>query len=179
MTIFLTILAAIIFALMSGLGVLLQVLTLPGTWIIVVVAVLYQGTAMLAGVVQPFNWWVLGAAVALALFAELVEFATCAVGAAAGGARGRGAGGALVGSVIGAVVGIFVFAFIPLLGPLLGALLGAGLGAFIGEVSYGDRSAGQATAPALGAAVGRIAGVAVKILVAAIMWLMLVIDAFV
>jgi hypothetical protein len=178
-TLLIQILAAVVFTLMAGTGVLLQVVTLPGTWIIVGVAVIYQGVSMLAGGGQPLNWWVLGAAVALAAIAELVEFATCAVGAAAGGARKRGAGGALVGSLVGALLGFFLLAFIPLFGALIGALIGAGVGAMIGEISYGDRTAKQATLPAVGAAVGRIAGVAVKIAVAFVMWVMLAIDAFI
>jgi hypothetical protein len=173
------ILAGALFTLISGVGMLLQVVTLPGIWLIVLAGVVYQGIAMYAGIPLPFSWWTLGIALALAVIGEIVEFATGALGAAAGGGRTRGAAGAMLGGVMGAVIGIFVFAFIPIIGPLIGALLGAALGAFVGEISYGDRTAGQATLPAVGAAVGRVAGVMAKIVLAATIWVMLSIDAFI
>lgn len=173
------ILAGLAFTMVSGVGVLLQCITLPGIWLVMVAALLYQGGTMMAGVPAPFSWWTLGIAFGLAVLGEVVELATGAVGAAAGGGRTRGAAGAMLGSVIGAVLGIFVFAFIPLIGPLIGALLGAAIGAFAGELSYGDRTAGQAVLPAVGAAMGRVAGVAAKIVLAIAIWVMLVVDAFI
>lgn len=179
MSLFLSILASVVFTLTAGLGVVLQMVTLPGTWVIVAVALLYQGGAAIVGAPLPFNWWVLGSAVLMAILAEIIETATGAAGAAMGGARRRGALGALVGSLLGALFGLIGLAFIPVIGALIGAVAGAGLGAFIGEMSYGDKVAKEAVAPAAGAALGRVAGVAGKIAIAAAMWLMLAIDAFV
>ncbi|MBL9141720.1 MAG: DUF456 family protein [Phycisphaerae bacterium] len=172
------IIAGILFTLVGGMGVVLQLITLPGIWLIVLAGVLYQGIAIGAGVPPPFTWWTLGIALALGVLGEVIELVTGALGAAAGGGRTRGAAGAMLGSIMGAVIGIFVFAFIPIIGPLIGALLGAALGAFVGELSYGDRTAGQATMPAVGAAVGRVAGVMAKLVLAVTIWVMLSIDAF-
>lgn len=162
----------------SGLGVVLQLITLPGIWLIVSAGVVYQGIAIYFTGSGPFSWWTLGIAVALGLLGEALELVTGAMGAAAGGGRTRGAVGAMIGGVIGAIVGLFVLAFIPLIGSLIGALIGAGAGAFIGELSYGDRTAGQATMPAVGAALGRVAGVLVKLVFAIAIWVMLSVDAF-
>ncbi|MFO0783196.1 MAG: DUF456 family protein [Phycisphaerales bacterium] len=179
MTTTLSVLASVVFVVVGLVGVLLQAVTLPGIWLIVLGAVVYQGICTLAGQPLPFEWWTFILALVLGVLGEVVELVTCAIGAAAAGGSKRGAAGAILGSVVGALAGIFVFAFIPILGPLIGALLGAAAGALAGELSYGDRTLRQSWLPAVGAAVGRVAGAVAKFGLACVIFLMLAIDAFV
>ena len=66
--------AGILVVLFGIAGIGLTILTLPGTWLAVIVAALctwWQPNLM--------SWWVVAAAGALALLAEVVEFAASAV----------------------------------------------------------------------------------------------------
>ena len=60
-------------------GIVLTLLTLPGTWLMLLVALLCQLWRP-----EQFSWWTLGLALLLAVIAEIIEFFASAVGA-----RGR------------------------------------------------------------------------------------------
>lgn len=166
--------AAALLGVLGGGCLVLTLLTLPGNWLLLLVAAVAQWWSTRVGGAGLFSWWTLGGAFVLCIVGEVLETAMSAAGASAGGARGRGAWGAIAGSLVGALVGTVLLAFIPLAGTLLGALAGAAIGAFVGELTYGDRPATALVKPAAGAAAGRMAGLAVKLGVGALLWTLLV-----
>ena len=95
-----TALAATIVILFSWLGVIVTLLTLPGTWLAVLAALLVKWW-------QPelLGWWAIGIAAGLAVLGEAVEFGAGAVGSKRAGGSRSGAWGALGGGLIGSVMG--------------------------------------------------------------------------
>src|SRR6266436_1384614 len=82
----------------------LDLVGLPGNWLIIV------GTLLVAWL-RPgmFGFWTLVAAVALAAAGEVLELFSGVWGAQKGGAGRRGSAGALLGGLIGAIMGTFLF----------------------------------------------------------------------
>ncbi len=159
------ILAGIIVIVCAGLGVLLTLLTLPGTWFALAAAVackFWQDGLM--------PWWVIGVGMGLAALAEVVEIGASALGSAKAGGSRRGGIGALVGGIVGALAGSPVI--FPI-GTVLGAVLGAGLGALLAERLWARRPWAQATKSGQGAAVGRFAAVVMKTALASVLALVL------
>ncbi|MFT5425037.1 MAG: hypothetical protein ACI89L_002844 [Phycisphaerales bacterium] len=157
-----TALAATLVILFSWLGVVVTLLTLPGTWIAVLAALLVKWW-------QPelLGWWAIGIAAGLAVVGELIEFGAGAVGSKAAGGSKSGAWGALVGGLIGSVLGT-VFIPIPIVGTILGAVLGAGLGAVTTERGVAQRTWKESVKSGSGAAAGRAFSVIAKGAVAAV-----------
>lgn len=136
------------------LGALLLVpLGLPGTWLIVLAALAY---GPLTG--DPIGWFTIGAVVAIAVVAEVLEFLLGARFAQRYGGGRRGAWGAVLGGLAGALVGVPV----PIVGSMVGGFVGAFAGALAGELSAG-RERRHATRAATGALIGRAAAVGVKL----------------
>jgi uncharacterized protein len=162
---------AIAIILIAGLaGVVLTLITLPGTWVAI-------GVALIIKVWQPslFPWWVVGVAVVLALVGEAVEFCASALGAARGGATRRGAVGAIVGSIAGAILGS------PLLfpiGTIAGGVIGAAAGTIIMERGAADRTWKDATRAGTGAAAGRLVATVAKTGIACAIALLLAVSVF-
>lgn len=151
--------AATILTVVSLAGIVLTLLTLPGTWLIVLGGLLIK-------LWQPelLSWWVIGVAIGLAALAEVVEFGASALGAAKGGASKRGALGAVVGSLVGAIVGSF-FPLFPI-STIAGGVVGAGLGTFLVEKGVVARTWGQAVRSGGGAAAGRLVATLTKTAIA-------------
>ena len=151
----------------------LNLLGLPGNWLIVAstvaVAVVYWDAGM-------FSIWTLLAIFVLGVVGELVELLAGMMGSKTGGASRRGVWGALLGGVLGAILGTFLIP-IPALGSLIGACGGACLGAWGMELA-GGREMGPATKSAVGAGVGRFLGTLGKILIGVVMWLIVAVAAF-
>ena len=150
---------------------LLNLFSLPGTWMMLAAAILY------AAIVPhdyrlAVGWHVITILVLLALVGEIVEFAAGAVGATKAGASRLGAVFALVGSVVGALAGLLIGIPVPVFGSILAALLFAGLGALAGAI-VGELVAGRNLAESLNvghaAFWGRLFGTLGKILVGAVM----------
>ena len=128
---------------------------LPGTWLMVLLAVVVE-------------WWqpgeflysppVLYVAGGLALLGEIFEFALGAAGSRRAGGSKRGAALAIVGGIIGAVMGTPIA---PILGTLIGACIGAFAGSLLGDLLAG-RSMGHSIDAGRGAAVGRFWGTIAK-----------------
>jgi uncharacterized protein YqgC (DUF456 family) len=146
---------------------------LPGTWLMLL-------TAVLADWLQPdvtmFGTPVLVTSGLIALAGEAAELAFGAAGARRSGGSRRGAALAIAGGVVGAIMGLAI----PV--PVLGSLVGASAGAFVGAVA-GDLWAGRhihhSVASGRGAAYGRFWGTAAKSLLGAAMFLLLTIAAFI
>ncbi|MEA2708729.1 MAG: uncharacterized protein QOF78_1330 [Phycisphaerales bacterium] len=135
-------------------GLFLNILGLPGLWLLVVA---YVGYALATGWDVYVGWPSVTVVVLLALGAELVEFLAGAAGSAAAGGRKRGMVGAIVGGIVGGIVGT------PIL-PVIGTIVGACAGAFIGAAAmeYLDKDAAHAMRVGIGAAKGRFWGIVWK-----------------
>jgi uncharacterized protein len=156
----LLILVVVLFA-----GLVLIPFGLPGTWLMVVAAVLY---GPLSGGPALSTTVIVGTGV-LALAAEALEFWLSAGYTKRYGGSSRGAWGAIIGGMVGAVVGLPV----PIIGSVIGAFLGAFAGALVGELTGGAR-AGAATRAATGAVIGRLVATAIKMAVGVAMALWIV-----
>jgi uncharacterized protein YqgC (DUF456 family) len=170
---------ALALILLSGVAVLLQFASLPGTWIILLLAV---ATRLVEAILplgpEPlFGLWALVLIAGLALLAELFELGASAAGAKTGGASRRGMLGAVIGSMLGAIIISFII-LIPVVGTLLGALIGAAIGAIVGELSVGGKTLRETARPAAGAVAGRLLGVLVKTGFACAMLGVLAVSAF-
>lgn len=134
-------------------ALLLVPIGLPGLWVMVGIALLFDlvvpGSAM--GMTT-----IVGVA-AIAAAAEVVEFVLGGRMARRYGGSRRAEWGAIVGGLVGALVGVPV----PVLGPMIGAFVGAFVGALVAELSL-RRGVPAAARVATGALVGRALAVVVK-----------------
>ncbi len=137
-------------------GLALNLLSLPGLWLMVGGYALY---AWLTGWDVYVGWPSLTTMLILALLAEAAEFFAGAAGSRAAGARKRG----MIGAVVGAFLGAIFLSIIPIIGvaQIIGACLGAFLGAAIAE--FWDKDFAHSMRVGYGAAKGRFAGIVVKL----------------
>ena len=136
------------------LSLILIVLGMPGLWVMVASAVVYN--MIVTG--DPIGWVTLVAVGVLALVAELLEFTLSGRYARKYGGSRRAGWGAILGGIVGAMVGFPV----PIIGPIIGAFVGSFLGALIAELTAGA-SPGDATRVAKGALIGRVVSTMLKI----------------
>lgn len=164
---------AILFTLTSFLLVFAVLLTLPGTWLMVLMAVALN-VAMAA---NPFSWWTIGVAIALAALGELLELIASGAGAKAMGASKRSVFASIIGGIVGAILGTIV---LPIIGTIIGSALGAGIGAVVFEFSIADRRhIKHLRGIGTGAFTGRLLATVLKAAVALVMAVMLSVAAFV
>jgi hypothetical protein len=146
--------ALLILAAVIILSLILIVLGLPGLWIMVASAVVYN--MIVPG--DPIGWVSLIAVAVLALVAELLEFTMTGRYARKYGGSRRAGWGAILGGIVGAMVGFPV----PIVGPIIGAFVGSFVGALVAELT-GGASATDATRVAKGALIGRVVSTVLKI----------------
>jgi uncharacterized protein YqgC (DUF456 family) len=146
--------ALLILAAAIVLSLILIVLGLPGLWIMVASAVVYN--MIVPG--DPIGWVSLIAVAVLALVAELLEFTMTGRYARKYGGSRRAGWGAILGGIVGAMVGVPV----PIVGPIIGAFVGSFVGALVAELT-GGASATDATRVAKGALIGRVVSTMLKI----------------
>ena len=144
----------VLLAAVCVLSIFLIALGLPGLWL------------MLGGALV-YNWLVPGAligtvplvvAAALAVIAEVLEFTLAARFTKRYGGSSRAGWGAIAGGFVGAMVGIPV----PVIGSVIGAFVGAFVGALVLEMTRDGATRGSATRVAWGALLGRIAAAGAK-----------------
>ena len=166
--------AGIICTLAAVLGVVLTLLTLPGIWAMLLVA-------MLCTWWQPdlYSLWTLGVVAAIAIAAEIAEGLSSAAGSAKTGGSRAGIVGALVGSLVGLVAGTIFLVFIPLIGSIIGAIAGAGVGAVVAERGIAKRPWDESIRSGKGAAVGRALSTVIKGCFAVVAAVVLIVFAFV
>ena len=155
--------------LISLLGIALNILSLPGNWLIPLFALFFSWHT---------HWLrptpgVLAIIVAILTIAELTELAGSLIGAKTFGASKAATWAAIAGTIIGALIG----APLALLGGLIGAILGAFLAAWLVELIK-KRPHKQALKSAVGAALGRATGLAIKLTFGLLTWLTLAITAW-
>lgn len=137
-------------------GLFLNILGLPGLWLIVVGAIAYAwGFGF-----ELIGKWSLLAIFGLAVLAEIVEFVAGAAGSKQAGGSKRGMAGAIVGGLVGGIVGTGLIP-IPVVGTIVGSVLGTFAGAYVVEFGIG-REHGEAMWISYGAAKGRVWGMVWK-----------------
>ena len=140
------------------LSLILIALGLPGLWVMIASAVIYN---ILVGS-EPIGWFTLVCVGILAAIAEIIEWTLSGKFARKYGGSRRAAWGAVIGGTLGAILGFPL----PIVGPLIGAFAGSFIGALVGEVSAGGTRRG-ATRVAWGALIGRVAATAIKMAIGA------------
>jgi len=150
----------------------LNVIGLPGNWLVVALAALYSYFMPDERRLDISVLAVLGL-LALATLGEAVEFLAGALGASKAGASKRGTALALVGSLIGGIAGIFVP--IPVVGPIVCASLGALVGAVLGE-QWKGRDLDTSLNIGHAAFWGRLIGTLGKILVGCVMLALIIVS---
>lgn len=166
-----SIVAGIVVALAGLIGVGLTLLTLPGIWFTLLVALLCWW--WVDGLYSP---WTVGVAFGLGVLAEIVDVAASAAGTTRAGGGRSGAWGSIAGAFVGAIAGSIVF---PILGTIVGGVVGAGAGALIGERGIGDRTWREAWTIGRGAMAARFIALAVKTILAGLSAGLLAVAAFV
>jgi uncharacterized protein YqgC (DUF456 family) len=138
------------------LGLALNLLSLPGLWLMVGGYALY---AWMTGWNVYVGWPSLTTLLILALLAEAAEFFAGAAGSKVAGGRTRG----MIGAVVGAFLGAIFLSVIPIIG--VAQIIGACLGAFIGAavMEFWDKDFAHSVRVGYGAAKGRFAGIIVKL----------------
>ncbi len=168
---------ALLFAGVAFLCVLLVPLGLPGTWLMLLIAVALEmsdGRFRTGADPITFGWPALGLSAALAVTGEVLEAIAGAAGSRFGGGSPRGMLGAIVGGVLGAIA-LTPLIPLPLIGTLIGALIGTFVGAWLGEASARRaRHPAETFRAAAGATLGRLAGTLGKSVLAIVNWLLLV-----
>jgi uncharacterized protein YqgC (DUF456 family) len=153
-TLFILAFLAILIA--SVLGVLLTFLTLPGTWLVLIVGVIIQYSL---GKPHIFDDRTLLACLGIAIIGEIVEI----VASAAGAKRAGGGRSASILSIIGAGVGAIAGGMIvPVIGAIPGGIAGAALGAIAGQRGIARSTWSHSLRVAKGAAIGRFVATIAK-----------------
>ena len=159
----------------------LTLFTLPGNWLMVLLAVLYAWL-MPQDAAPRLSWWVVGLIAALAVLGEAVEFLTGAAATAKQGGSRKGVVFGVIGAFAGSLIGVAVGVPIPVIGPVIGGLgfaaLGAFAGAWLGEAGT-EKTREERIAIGKSAFKGRLLGTAGKLLVGAVMVVILAVDSFV
>ena len=118
-----------------------NLIALPGTWVAVLVLLVYALVGPETGHAS-IGYIPVLAAFCFALLGEGFEFVAAALGAQKAGASRKATLLAMIGSMIGAILGAIVGLPVPIVGQVLAAILfgglGATLGAMLGEWSNGS-----------------------------------------
>lgn len=135
------------------LSLVLIALGLPGLWVMIASAVVYNITTH----TEAIGWFTLIGVSVLALIAEFIEFTLSAKYARKYGGSRRAGWGAMIGGMVGAFMGVPI----PVVGMLIGAFVGSFVGALVGELTVGSSRKDSARV-ATGALIGRVVATAMK-----------------
>jgi uncharacterized protein YqgC (DUF456 family) len=137
-----------------ALSLFLVPLGLPGLWVMVAAALVYNWFVPAAAI----SGLAIGIAFALAVVAEILEWTLSSKYTTKYGGSTRAGWGAILGGLVGAVMGVPV----PVIGSVIGAFVGAFAGAFVMEYTLRESTGASATRVAKGALIGRVAAAAAK-----------------
>jgi uncharacterized protein YqgC (DUF456 family) len=137
-------------------GLFINILGLPGLWLMVAAYGAFWWATASRGYV---GVWSAVTIIVLALLAELVEFLAGAAGSKAAGGSKRGMAGAIIGGIVGGLAGT---PLLPVVGTIVGACLGSFIGAFVIELAIG-RTHEDSLKIGVGAAKGRFMGIVAKL----------------
>jgi uncharacterized protein len=135
------------------LSLVLIALGLPGLWLMIASAVVYNITTH----TDAIGWFSLIVVTILAIIAEIIEFTLSAKYARKFGGSRRAGWGAMLGGMVGAFMGVPI----PIVGMLIGAFIGSFAGALVGELTTGSSGRDSARV-ATGALIGRALATAMK-----------------
>lgn len=153
-------------------GMFLNILGMPGIWLMIGAVGVYAWVTGLNNYVGTTSLIVL---VVLGILAEVVEFIAGSAGAKKAGGSKRAAMGAIIGAIIG---GIFLSIIpIPIVSTIVGACLGAFIGAAVVEFMI-FKDADRSMRVGIGAAHGRFLGIVGKLIFSLIIFLVAAIVAF-
>jgi hypothetical protein len=153
-------------------GVVLTIVGFYGSWLILALALLWQwldGWLVPIEAQNAFPLWLFGVAFGVCLISEVLEWWSGSWGAERSGASSRGKWGAFFGGFFGLFLGSLVP--VPFLGSLLGVLVGTFLGALVGEALEMGQVDERGLTSALGALVGKVIGIGLKVPLALALWL--------
>jgi len=145
------------------LAVAMTAVRLPGTWIMIAAAVLYDWSQDWQRLGGP----ILGILVGAAVLGEALEMLTSAMLARRAGASRRAQWGSIIGGILGMIFLSFLIP-IPVVGSVIGALVGCFSGAAIAELSL-RRNLGQGARVGTWSAIGFALGTAAKTAIASFM----------
>lgn len=138
-------------------GWLLNILGLPGLWLMLIAHIAF---AWVTGWNSYVGWGSVIALFVLALLAEITEFLAGAAGSAQAGGTKRGMIGAIVGGLVGGLVGSVLIP-IPIVGTIAGAVGGSAAGAMAIE-HWIEANSERTLRIGWGAAKGRFYGILIK-----------------
>lgn len=170
---------AILLSLLNGVWLFLGILGLPGTWLMVASTALlawWQWDDGAGAGPQMFSLGVLVAIGVLALLGEILELGAGLIGSKKAGGTKWGAVGAILGTIVGGISATFIIP-VPIIGSIIGACLGAALGAGVFEMISG-RKLTPSVKSGVGAGVGRLGGMIIKLGIGALIWLIIAVAAF-
>ena len=153
-------------------GLFINLIGLPGLWIMVASAL---GYAWLTGW-RRVGWRGLVSMLVLALVAEAVEFLAGSAGARKAGGSKRGMIGGLVGGLLGAI--FLSVVPIPGVAQLVGAIIGTFIGVVVVELMVVGKQVDHSFQIGMGAAKGRVWGTILKTLIGVIMFFVALVAAF-
>jgi uncharacterized protein YqgC (DUF456 family) len=144
----------ILFGAVLLISLLVVPLGLPGLWMMIVAALVYDWLVPAASI----GWVTIVIAAGLAVLAEVLEWTLSAKYTQKYGGSRRAGWGAILGGIAGAMIGVPV----PVIGSIIGAFAGAFVGALVLEYSRKEATGATATRVATGALIGRVAAAAAK-----------------
>ncbi|SHN66332.1 DUF456 family protein [Desulfovibrio litoralis] len=145
---------ATIFFVILIIAYLLNILSLPGNWVVIALMLLWFS---LTSWTLSTNFFI--ATIIAATIGEVLEFITQYFASKRYGSSGSGSLGGFIGSIVGAVLGAgFLLGF----GALLGGLAGAYLGCLAVEM-FKDRPIHEAREAAFGNFLGKFFGLSLKL----------------
>jgi uncharacterized protein YqgC (DUF456 family) len=157
-------------------GLIINVFTLPGNWLMLAAVSIY---ALLTPLLTPHMQYVgvksLGVMLVLAIIGEVVETLAASRAVKKQGGSRWGSIGAIVGGILGGILLTGLFP-VPVLGTLCGILLGTFAGAMLLEV-LGGKQIGRSALIGYGAARGRLVGSFVKFTIGCVIFLIAMIVA--
>ncbi len=172
-------LAVTILLLLCALAWCLNLLSLPGNWLMLILAGAFAWLfSSEAG--QGIGWPTVAILAGLCVVGELIESFAGAAGAAKLGGSRRGMILSVLGAVAGSLLGTIVGSPIPVVGSVIAAVVGGGAGAFAGALvgeHWKGKQLGQGMKVGRAAFLGRIWGTIGKLAVGATMFAVTAVDA--
>jgi len=146
----------VLFLVIMVAGLLVIPFGLPGLWLMI-------GVVGYGVVIGEISWWILAILIVLGIVAEVLEFLAVKMFSDRYGGSKKAFCGAIAGGVVGAFVGVPIF----IVGSVIGALIGTFAGALLVTV-HEQKQLAPAVRVGVGATLGRVAAVAIKVTVAVI-----------
>lgn len=147
----------ILFILMLAFGLVANFLSIPGNFIIALNTFWYG----IATSFEKVTWSFLLTLIIIAAAIEFAEYLIIALGAKRYGASRWGVVGAILGGIIGGLSG---FTFSPIFGAITGGFVGVIIGTMLLELIIKGRNIKVAFHAMLGALIGKVGGLTVKVI---------------